>query len=59
MCSASAPPQFPAADAADFRGPNVEASPYPPTEIFRRLAASFVQLTGKPSRAFTWYEVEA
>ncbi len=32
----------------------MEASPYPPTEIFRRLAASFVQLTGKPSRAFTW-----
>ena len=45
---------FPQSVTTDFGGPNVEASPYPPTEIFRRLAASFVQLTGKPSRAFTW-----
>ena len=52
MVGPSEPSQFPAAVAADFGGPNVEASPYPPTEIFRCLAASFVRLTGKPSRAF-------
>ena len=38
--------------AADFRGPNVEASPYPSTKVIRDLAPSSTRLTGKPSRAF-------
>ena len=36
----------------DFRGPNVEASPYPSMEVFRDLAPSPAKLTGKPLRAF-------
>ena len=34
-----------------FRGPNVEASPYPSAEVFRYLAPSSARFTGKPSRA--------
>jgi hypothetical protein len=37
---------------ADFWGSNVEASPYPSTEVFRDLVPSSTQLTGKPLRAF-------
>ena len=34
--------------AADFGGPNVEASPYPSALVIRGLAPSSVKLTGKP-----------
>jgi hypothetical protein len=41
---------IPQESPADFWGPNVEASPYPSTEVFRDLVPSSTQLTGKPLR---------
>ena len=32
----------------DFWGPNTEASPYPPVQVFRNAAPSSAGLTGKP-----------
>ena len=48
MRTSSDAASFAATEAADFRGPNVEASPYPSALVIRGLAPSSVKLTGKP-----------